>query len=125
MTVPGPFPSTSFFREWIRDLDELVALHATAIVPGHGDVQHDYSYIDMVRELLVFTREQARSAVLRGVPLDSAQAQIDFAPFIRRFGRGDVVRSAAFRNFYPFPAVQRAYEEASFELQGAIPKPGE
>lgn len=30
----------------------------------------------------------------------------------------------AFENFYPFPAVQRAYEEASFEIQGATPKRG-
>jgi hypothetical protein len=51
-------------------------------------------YVDMVRELLVFTRDKARDAVLR---------------------------ADAFRSFYPAPAVQRAYEEASFEIQGAIP----
>jgi glyoxylase-like metal-dependent hydrolase (beta-lactamase superfamily II) len=125
VTVPGPFPSTSYFRDWIRALDELEALHASVIVPGHGDVQHDYAYIDMVRELLVFTRDRARAAVLEGIPLDSAQKRIDFAPFIKRFSRGDLVRAEAFKNFYPHPAVQRAYEEASFELQGAIPKPGD
>ena len=124
VTFPSPFPGTAFFGDWIRDLDALKALHASVIVPGHGDVQHDYAYIDMVRELLVFTRDRARDAVLRGVPLDSAQKQIDFAPFIKSFTRGDVVRRQAFENFYPFPAVQRAYEEASFEIQGAIPKPG-
>jgi cyclase len=125
VTFPGPFPSTSYFADWIRDLDELKALHASVVVPGHGDVQHDYAYIDMVRELLVFTREQARDAVLRGVPLDTLQKQIDFTPFIKRFGNGDVVRTDAFKSFYPVPAVMRAYEEASFEIQGAIPKPGE
>jgi glyoxylase-like metal-dependent hydrolase (beta-lactamase superfamily II) len=125
VTVPGPFPGTAYFGEWIRDLDELEALHALVIVPGHGDVQHDYAYIAMVRELLVFTRDRARAAVLNGVPLDSVEKQIDFAPFIERFTGGDVVRREAFENFYPYPAVQRAYEEASFEIQGAIPKPGE
>jgi cyclase len=125
VTVPGPFPSTSFFADWIRDLDELKALHASVIVPGHGDVQHDYAYIDMVRELLTFTRDQARAAVLRGVPLDTLQKQIDFEPFIKRFSRGDVVRTDAFKSFYPVPAVTRAYQEASFEIQGAIPKPGD
>jgi cyclase len=125
VTLPGPFPGTSFFGDWIRDLDDLKALHAAVIVPGHGDVQRDYAYIDMVRELLVFTRNQARDAVLRGVPLDTLQKQIDFAPYIKSFGRGDVVRTDAFKSFYPVPAVQRAYEEASFEIQGAIPKPGE
>ena len=125
VTVPGPFPSTSYFADWIRDLDELKALHASVIVPGHGDVQHDYAYIDMVRELLTFTRERAREAVLRGVPLDSLQKQIDFEPFIKRFTNGDVVRTDAFKSFYPVPAVMCAYEEASYEIQGAIPKPGD
>lgn len=125
VTVPGPFPSSSYFGDWIRDLDQLKALHATAIVPGHGEVQHDYTYIDMVRELLVFTRDKAREAVLAGVPLDTLQKQIDFKPFIKRFGGGDVVRSGAMENFYPYPAVLRAYQEASFEVEGAIPKPGE
>jgi len=125
VTVPGPFPGTSFFGDWIRDLDELESLHASTIVPGHGDVQHDYAYVDMVRELLVFTRDQARDAVLRGVPLDTLQKQIDFAPFIKRFCNDDVVRTDAFKSFYPAQAVKRAYEEASFEIQGAIPKPGE
>jgi cyclase len=125
VTLPCPFPSTSFFSDWIRDLDELEALHASVIVPGHGDVQHDYAYIDMVRELLAFTRDRTRDAVLRGVPLDTLQKQIDFAPFIKRFSGGDVVKTDAFKSFYPYPAVQRAYEEASFEIQGAIPKPSE
>ena len=125
VTYPGPFPGTAFFGEWIRDLDELKALHASTIVPGHGDVQRDYSYIALVRELLTFTREQARNAVLRGVPLDTLQSNIDFEPFVKRFTNGDVVRTDAFRSFYPTQAVQRAYEEASFEIQGAISKPGE
>jgi glyoxylase-like metal-dependent hydrolase (beta-lactamase superfamily II) len=124
VTVPGPFPSSSYFSDWIRDLDQLESLHASVIVPGHGDVQHDYSYIHMVRELLVFTRDQARDAALRGIPLDSLQKTIDFTPFIKRFAGDDVVRIDGFKSFYPVPAVQRAYEEASFEIQGAIPKPG-
>ena len=103
VTVPGPFPSTSYFADWIRDLDELKALHASVIVPGRGNVQHDYAYIDMVRELLVFTREQARAAVLGGVPLDSVRKRIDFEPFITRFSGGDAVRTEAFRSFYPYP----------------------
>lgn len=125
VTYPGPFPGTLYFGEWIRDLDELKALHASIIIPGHGNVERDYAYVDMVRELLVFTRDQARDAVLRGVPLDTLQSKIDFEPFVKRFTNGDVVRTDAFKSFYPSQAVQRAYEEASFEIQGAIPKPGE
>jgi cyclase len=125
VTMPGPFPGSAFFSDWIRDLDEIEALHASVIIPGHGDVQHDYAYVHLVRELLAFTRDQARDAVLRGVSLDSLRTKIDFDPFIDRFSKGSAVRSQAFTSFYPYQAVQRAYEEASFELEGAIPKPGD
>ena len=116
--LPGPFPSTSYFADWIRDLDELKALHASVIVPGHGNVQHDYAYIDMVRELLAFTRDQARDAVLRGVPLDTLQKRIDFEPFIRRFTNGDVVRTDAFKSFYPVPAVMRRLRRSQLRDSG-------
>jgi glyoxylase-like metal-dependent hydrolase (beta-lactamase superfamily II) len=124
LTMPCPFPSTSYFSEWIDALDRLESLHATNIVPGHGDVEHDYAYLGLVRELLTFTRAGARDAVRNGLTLDQVQKAIDFTGFIKRFGGGDVVRTEAFTNFYAQPAVQRAYEEAKFESQGPIKSGG-
>ncbi len=120
ITVPCPFPSTSYFSEWIAALDRLKAVGATRIVPGHGDVMDDYAYVDLTRELLVYTRTKAREAVRAGTPLDTLQAHIDFGAFIQRFGGGDPVRTDAFNSFYSQPAVQRAFEEATFESQGPV-----
>ena len=123
VTMPCPFPGTAFFTAWINALDQLEALHATTIVPGHGDVQHDDAYIRLVRELLAFTRAGARDAVRKGLTLEQAQKAIDFTDFIRRFGGGDILRTEAFTNFYAQPAVQRAFEEAKFESEGPITRP--
>jgi cyclase len=120
VTVPCPFPGTSFFSGWIDALDRLKAVNAPILVPGHGDVQHDYAYVDLVRELLVFTRDQARAAVRAGIPLDTLQKNIDYSDFIRRFGNGDAMRGDAFNNFYRAQAEERAYAEAKFESQGKI-----
>jgi glyoxylase-like metal-dependent hydrolase (beta-lactamase superfamily II) len=120
VTVPCPFPSSSYFTDWISALDALEAMSASVIVPGHGDVMHDYRYIDLVREILVFTRQSARDAVRKGIPLDTLQKKIDFSEFKKRFGGDDVVRLASLDNFYIQPAVQRAYEEAKFMSQGAV-----
>jgi len=120
VTRPVPFPGTSYFSEWISALDKLEVLNAATIVPGHGDVEHDYSYVGQVRALLVYTRDQARQAVRAGVTLDSLQKTIKFDEWIKRFGDDDVVRTQAFDAFYRQAAVQRAYEEAKFVSQGAI-----
>jgi len=120
VTVPCPFPSTSYFSEWISTLDGLKAIQASTIVPGHGDVMHDDRYVDLVRELLVYTRQAARDAVRKGLSLDSLQKTIDFKEFKKRFGGDDVVRVESMDNFYIQPAVQRAYEEAKFMSQGPV-----
>jgi glyoxylase-like metal-dependent hydrolase (beta-lactamase superfamily II) len=119
VTVPCPFPGTAYFADWIRSLDALQSRRATTIVPGHGDVQRDYAYVAMVRELLSFTLERARDAVKRGVTVEDLQKQIDFAPFVARFAGDDPVRRDAFSNFYSQAAVPRAYEEAKAEMASA------
>jgi len=122
VTVPCPFPGTAYFAGWIHSLDALLARRAAVIVPGHGDVQHDDAYVRMVRELVAFTLARARDAVRRGVPLDTLQKQIDFAPFVQRFAGDDPVRRAAFENFYAQPAVPRAYEEAKLDSTAQAPQ---
>jgi cyclase len=119
VTVPCPFPGTAYFADWVHALDVLEARHATTIVPGHGDVQHDDTYIAMVRALIAFTLDRARDAVKRGVSLEDFQKQADFSSFLARFAGNDPVRRAAFANFYVAAAVPRAYEEAKSETTSA------
>jgi glyoxylase-like metal-dependent hydrolase (beta-lactamase superfamily II) len=116
VTVPCPFPGTAYFADWIKALGALEARGATTVVPGHGDVQHDYAYVRLVRELVAFTLDRARDAVKRGVSFEVFQKQTDFAPFVARFAGDDPVRREAFANFYAQPAVQRAYEEAKADV---------
>jgi cyclase len=122
VTFPCPFPSTSYVSDWIRALDALKSYQAVAIVPGHGAVQHDAAYIDLVRELLVYTRTQTRDAVRQGLSLDSTEKVVDFKDFVTRFTGGDPLRLAAFNNFWVYPGIERAYEEAKFASESPNPK---
>ncbi|MDB4908828.1 MAG: beta-lactamase domain protein [Gemmatimonadetes bacterium] len=124
VTLPAPFPGTSFFADWIRDLDLLHRYGAQAIVPGHGDVQHDYAYVDMVHDLLVFTLEGARAAVRRGETAEQAEKAIDFSEWEKRFGGGDLVRTDSFGSFYSKQVVPRAWEQAKAESERALPPGG-
>ena len=119
VTLPCPFPGTAYFADWIRSLDALEARHAATIVPGHGDVQRDYGYVAMVRELIAFTLDRARDAVKRGASAEDFGKQTDFSSFAARFAGDDAVRRAAFNNFYVQAALPRAYEEAKSETTTA------
>ena len=121
VTDPCPFPSTSFVTEWIGALDRLIGLRPAAFIPGHGDVLRDDAYVRLVRDLLAFTADKARVAARRGLTLEQARKDIDFAAFQPRFTHGDPYRIDAFNNFWVGPGVQRAYEEAVLLMQTPIP----
>ena len=64
---PVPYAFDGYPAEWIRTLEGLAALDADAIVPGHGDVMRDKSYLTQVIALMKSavpgrSRAQARFA---------------------------------------------------------------
>jgi cyclase len=123
LTFPCPFPSTSYFNDWLPVLDRLKAMDAQAIVPGHGDVQRDYHFLDQTRALIQFTRDQAADAVRRGRTLEQFTAEVSFDRFLPGFAGTDVVRTDAFMSFFVSAAVPRAYLEATLALTGQRPPP--
>jgi hypothetical protein len=97
-------------------LEKLHALPAKVIVPGHGTIQYDWSYLDQVVGLLASTRTQAVEAVARGLDLDATRKVVDLAALRERFVEGDPRRGRAFDAFFIAPAVERAWLEARGEL---------
>ena len=43
---PIPFGGSSYLQEWAGTLRKLKLLDATTIVPGHGEILSDWSYVD-------------------------------------------------------------------------------
>jgi glyoxylase-like metal-dependent hydrolase (beta-lactamase superfamily II) len=123
LTFPCPFPSTAYFIDWLPVMDRLRAIRATRIVPGHGEVQMDYAFLDKTRALLQYTKDKAADAVKRGLTLEKFTAEISFAEFTPTFAGTDVVRTEAFDNFYVSEAVPRAFLEASLAAKGQLAPP--
>ncbi|HEX6317160.1 MAG TPA: MBL fold metallo-hydrolase [Gemmatimonadaceae bacterium] len=113
---PAPYSFFSYLSDWTRTLGTMRALPASVIVPGHGAVQRDWAYFDMVVELLNSTLTQARGAVARGLDLEATRKAVDLSGFRERFSRGDPAIGRAFDAFFMAPAVERAWLEARGEL---------
>lgn len=73
---PLPFVGASSPVPWIRVLEDLEHEPAGAVVPGHGPVMHDMSYVRQVRALLEAATAAARQAALDGHPLDWLQDSV-------------------------------------------------
>lgn len=119
---PAPYSFGSYLGDWTKTLGMLRALPAQVIVPGHGEVQHDWAYFDLFVELLNATLAQTRDAVAKGLDLEATRKAVDLSSFRQRFTKGDDTIGRAFDAFFISPAVERAWLEARGEIDKAPAK---
>ena len=112
LVSPIPYGYGCHPAAWIETLRALMALDASAIVPGHGPVLHDWSYAQQLTALLEALRAQVGKAVAEGATLEQAQERVDLSSFKKTFAGSDFGRGAAFDDFFVRSAVDRAYQEA-------------
>ena len=114
LVAPIPYSYGSYLSEWIRTLDKVKALGATTVIPGHGPVEHDYSYLDLVSSALQSVLTQVQAAVAKHLTLEDTRKQVDISAFQKKFCGTDHDREIAFRTDFTDQAIERAYEETKF-----------
>ena len=116
LVAPVPYGYGAHPGAWVETLDRLMALDASAIVPGHGPVMRDWSYARRIQELLTSIRSQVSEAVKAGATPEEAFAKTDVERFEKEFAGGDPMKLRAFRDFFVRDAINRSYQEAKGEM---------
>ena len=112
LVAPTPYAYVSFLTDWIQTLSKLRTMEVVAIVPGHGPVQHDKHYVELVENLLQSVRDQTQSAVKGGLSLEATFAKVDLQRFRKQLAGEDILRNRAFDMGFVKPGVERAWREA-------------
>lgn len=115
VVAPIPFGFGSYPTEWLGVLDKVLALDATAIVPGHGPVMRDTSYVRTLQSLLASLRSQVQAAAREGLTLEQTRKRLDLDRIRAELTRGDPLLEKAFGQFFLDSAVGQAYKEARSE----------
>ncbi len=123
---PIPYGFGSFPLDWIATLDRLAGFDFDLLVPGHGAVQHDATYIRRLQALLTEVRRQVGESVSKGHDLESTREELDPASFIDEFAGDDADARLKFDNWWIQPISRSAWLEASGEpiKQGAADETG-
>jgi cyclase len=100
---PIPYTFDGYPAEWVQTLQKMAQLDAEVIVPGHGRVLHDKTYLYLVADLLKSAVEQLRAKIRQiGHPgfrsLDDVRDSVDLTPFRQRFAGDDKDLQAEFDN---------------------------
>ena len=93
LVAPVPYFFAGYPEGLARTLRRLSELDLKAIVPGHGDVMHDQTYLRSVLEMIETIVSQVNAAVVRigslSARLEDVRPQIDVADYRRRFAGDD------------------------------------
>ncbi|HKQ51856.1 MAG TPA: MBL fold metallo-hydrolase [Pyrinomonadaceae bacterium] len=99
--------------EWGATLEKLIALRPAVIVPGHGPVLHDDSYLKLMAGLFASIKRQVEAAVARGSSLEQTRKSVNLDEFQKSFAGDSRMRRMIFRGYVMGPAVDAAYADAS------------
>jgi glyoxylase-like metal-dependent hydrolase (beta-lactamase superfamily II) len=116
LVSPVPYGYGCHPAEWIETLEALSAIDAAAIVPGHGDVMHDWGYAAKVSALLANLRARVAEAVADGATLEETQKRVNLDTLRAGFAGEDWELQQAFDDFFAGSAVSRAYQESKGEM---------
>jgi cyclase len=106
-----PFMSVSFPRGWLARLKEIEALAPSAILPGHGPVQRDLTWLHRHKALLESLITQVDAALDKGLTLDQTRASVNLSTFRDAYAGGDKFLVDEFDFRVTEPAVVDAYRE--------------
>lgn len=116
---PIPFAFGSFPREWGVALDRVAALRPALLVPGHGPVMRDLTYLSRVRAGLSDAHVAAVTAIDRGDSVAKAMREISLAQHRQPMTGGEKWLEYMFENFYRRPAALAAAQQAR-NIRGAL-----
>jgi glyoxylase-like metal-dependent hydrolase (beta-lactamase superfamily II) len=117
---PTPYGFNVPPRAWADTLGRLNALDYDVLVPGHGELQYDTRYVDLLIEVCESLVAQRDALVAAGVPSEEAQAQLDFTAFEPRFTGGDPESADLFFQYFERPMRSATFKELTGEPMVAL-----
>lgn len=112
VTAPIPLMPSPYTNDYPGVLDRIKKLDFKTLVPGHGLVQHDSAYVDLLIDTFRSVSAQMKSLVAKGASKEAAIAGIDFSALENRFTRGDAFLANRFQDY-----VRGALPEAAYLVE--------
>lgn len=121
VVLPTPYGHGGLAGAWSETLKKIKALSPAALVPGHGPVQRDFAYVDLLIAALESVDTQVRALAAEGLGLADVQNQVTLTDFRDRFTGGDAFRNRRFAEWFAGPIVMAAYKLETGEDHEILP----
>jgi cyclase len=112
VVAPIPYAFGSYPGNWVKVLQKLRATGFKTLIPGHGPLQTDARYLDLLAEALTRVKAQVETGIAQGKTLAEIAKVADLTSIEPRFTNGDPVLKRFFGFYFKGPAIQAAYNDA-------------
>jgi len=99
VTAPIPLMPSPYTSEYAGVLDAIKALGFKTLVPGHGPIQRDSQYLDLMSDMIRNVSAQMKALAGRGLSEQDAIGKVDWSQIEPRFTRGDPFLANRFRDY--------------------------
>ena len=123
VVLPVPYGHGGHPAEWVATLEKIGAMGFAALVPGHGPIQTDSVYLDLLMETLRSVDDQVHQAVSAGLGIEDVKKQVDFSGFADRFTGGSEFLEHRFREWFEGPIVEAGYKLELGQDPDILPAP--
>ena len=113
VVAPIPFAFGSYMSEWPAVLQQMIDLHAAIIIPGHGAVMYDNSYLLVLKEMIQQLSSEVEASVAKGASLEQIRKELTLDDFATRLYGNDRIKKREFSGTFLEPGINRAHQEAT------------
>ncbi len=106
---PTPYGHGGHPAEWAQTLKRIGAMDWQMLVPGHGELQTNRAYLELMAATLGSISTQMAKLVATGASQEDAAKQLDLAAFENQFAGGDNFLKARFEEWFVSPIATAAW----------------
>jgi cyclase len=114
---PTPYETQPNALGMIDALQQIIDMNPSIVIPGHGVVQHDLSYVKLEKEAFTSYIREAEKAVKNNIPIKEAIAYIKLDDLDYKFTGGEDLKVWTLRSMFKGQVVYQTYKRL-----GALPK---
>lgn len=123
VVLPSPYAFNVPPRKWATTLRAINALDYDILVPGHGAVQRNSAYVDLLIESAESIADQRDALIAEGKTGEEVEAGLDFSAVEQRFVRGDEYVRVHYESWFEQPFRKAALKAITGEPMVEVPPP--
>jgi glyoxylase-like metal-dependent hydrolase (beta-lactamase superfamily II) len=111
VVAPTPYNTHRRAAAMVKALQRIIDMQPAIIIPGHGEVEYDLSYINLEKEAFTSYIREVENAVKNNVPRKEVYPYVKLDELDKKFYGEDEVKRWAYNSFFKNHIIYEIYKQ--------------